>query len=120
MQYYLHIIFLVTIAFLPHTGIGSILYKKNIVSGCIISILLLASIVSPIAYMNAMFIKPIIFIYSFIGLSGLFFFYSLSKRISLNAIGLIIAVNIAFDAFVSSVISPLIIVIYLYEIYKKS
>lgn len=54
------------------------------------------------------------------GLSGLFFFISLSKRISFNAVGLIIAVNLAFDAFVSSVISPLIILIYFYEIYKKS
>lgn len=54
------------------------------------------------------------------GLSGIFFFFILSKRISFNATGLIIATNIAFDAFVSSVISPLIILIYLYEIYKKS
>jgi len=54
------------------------------------------------------------------GLIGLLFFVYLSKKISSNAFGLIFAVNIAFDAFVSSVISPLIILIYLYEIYKKS
>lgn len=54
------------------------------------------------------------------GLVGLLFFIYLSKRMSLNAISLIFMVNIAFDAFVSSVVSPLIILICLYEIYKKS
>jgi hypothetical protein len=72
VQYYLYIFFLLTLALLPHVGIGSALYKKNIISGSIISMLILTSIVSPIAYINAMHIKAIIFIYFCIGLYFLF------------------------------------------------
>lgn len=72
MQNYIQIASLVFLALIPHAGIGSILFKKNLISGFILSMLILTGIVCPLAYLNTIFIKPIIFIYLAFGSYFLF------------------------------------------------
>jgi hypothetical protein len=54
------------------------------------------------------------------GLVGIILFFLFTRVMRFRAFGLVFFLNLAFDAYVSSIIAPLIILIFLYETQKKS
>jgi len=54
------------------------------------------------------------------GLVGIILFFLFTRGVRFRVFGLVFFVNLAFDAYISSIIAPLIILIFLYETQKKS
>ncbi len=54
------------------------------------------------------------------GLVGIILFFLFTREMKFRASGLVFFANLAFDAYTSSIIAPLIILIFLYETQKKS
>ena len=77
MQSLFSIAFFVFLALLAHLGIASTVYKKNLISGSLLSMLVLTSLICPLAYVNTVFIKPIIVTYLCIG----FYFVFINRKI---------------------------------------